>query len=244
MEIICSKTGSDGNFSMISDGKYSLAIDCGVRWDKANKMAGYKLIHASGLLISHVHQDHFTYINQFIPKMLNVFMGEEPFYSGNIIPAYERVYEDALHMIDGSQFTVGSFIVKPFKVPHANSDGTPCENYGFLIYSKVAKEKMLWITDCAYIENKFPPCDYYCVECNYIDVEDYSGELEYINQAVERRRLNSHLSLNRCIEFFKKQDLSKAKFIKLLHLTKTQGIIEDKIRERFIEEFPEIEVIT
>ncbi len=239
MEIICSKTGSDGNFSVISDGKCSLAIDCGVRWDKANKMANYNLLNVSAVLSSHGHYDHAAYISQFIQKGLNVYATEETWEKEPISIAYKGL----MHTLDGSQFTAGSFIVKPFKVPHANSDGTPCENYGFLIYSKATKEKMLWITDCAYIENKFPPCDYYCVECNYIDVEDYSGELEYINQAVERRRLNSHLSLNRCIDFFKKQDLSKAKFIKLLHLTKTQGIIEDKIRERFSEGFPGIEVI-
>ena len=243
MEIVCSKTGSDGNFSVIYDGKSYLAIDCGIPYEKANRLCGHKLIKAVALLVTHGHGDHFAYINQYIPRMLNIFMGQEPFYSGCVAPGFDEIYEDALHIIDGSQFRVGTFIIKPFKVPHTNSDGSPCENYGFLIYSTVTKERMLWATDCAYIEQRFPPCEYYCIECNYIDVGNYENELQYVNAPVERRRFASHHSLNRCVEFFKHQDLSKAKFIKLLHLTKNQGIIEDEIKARFAKKFPDIEVI-
>ena len=153
------------------------------------------------------------------------------------------MYNKYKHTLSGEQFNVGTFTIKPFKVPHTNTDGTDCENYGFLIYSKHTKEKMLWVTDCVYIAYKFPPCDYICVECNYIDVEDYSQELKYNNVVVESRRLRSHLSLNHCIDFLKLQDLSKTKYIKLLHLTKSQGIIEDEIKERFNKEFPKMEVI-
>ena len=36
---------------------------------------------------------------------------------------------------------IGTFIIKPFKVKHLNSDLTECNNYGYLIYSKVTKNK-------------------------------------------------------------------------------------------------------
>ncbi len=239
MYLICSKTGSDGNFSVISDSVSCIVVDCGVKWEKANKMSGYTLIDADAMLVSHAHGDHAAFISQFIQHGLNVYATEETWAKEPISPAYNGL----MHTIDGSQIIAGSFIVKPFKVPHTNSDGSPCENYGFLIYSTVTKEKMLWVTDCAYIENKFPPCDYICIECNYLDIEDYSKELEYVNSMVEKRRFTSHLSLNRCVSFLHKQDLSRVKFIKMLHLTKTQGIIKDKIKERFEEEFPSIEVV-
>lgn len=239
MKIICSKTGSDGNFSLISDGQLSIAIDCGIRWEKANKMSGYTLMDVCAVLSSHSHGDHVAFISQFIQHGLHTYATKETWRKEPISPAYKGI----MHTLDGSQITVGTFIVKPFKVPHTNSDGSPCENYGFLIYSRCTGEKMLWITDCAYIENKFPPVEYICIECNYIDVDDYSSELDYINPAVEKRRFSSHLSLNRCVDFIKNQDLSKVKFIKLLHLTKNQGIIEDEIKARFAKEFPEIEVI-
>lgn len=55
MEIVCSKTGSDGNFSFISDGQSYLAIDCGLRYAIANKKSGYKVLNSSGLLVTHFH---------------------------------------------------------------------------------------------------------------------------------------------------------------------------------------------
>lgn len=177
-------------------------------------------------------------MQDFIAKGIQTYACNEVWQKQPISKGYER-YKN---IIDGSQFNVGTFKIKPFKVPHTNSDGMPCENYGFLIYSTVTKEKMLWITDCGYISNKFPACDYICVECNYIDVEDYSKEIEYLNKITEKRRFFSHLSQNNCIKFLKMQDLSKIKFVKLLHLTKSQGIIEDSIRDRFAKEFPNMEV--
>ena len=247
MEIICSKTGSSGNFSVISDGASSLAIDCGVPWDKALRMSSYGLLDACALLVSHGHGDHLGYINQFVKGMMNVFMSKETWdkgiENGTINRWTAEVYNDNVSFFDGSQFKVGTFVVKPFKVPHTNTDGSPCDNSGFLIYSTATKEKMLWVTDCAYITQKFPPLDYICIECNYVDVEDYSKEAAFTNIPLESRRVQSHLSLNRCVDFLKKQDLSKIKFVKLLHLTHHQGIIEDVIRERLAKEFPSLKII-
>lgn len=149
-----------------------------------------------------------------------------------------------VNVIDaGKQFKVGTFIVKPFDVAHTNSDSTPCKNLGFLIYSTITKEKMLWITDAAYIESKFPPMDYICIECNYIDIDDYSEELQFVNSFVEQRRVRSHLSLNRCVQFLKQQDLSKIKEIHLLHLTESQGDIYNYIYNKMNKEFPGIKFI-
>lgn len=170
---------------------------------------------------------------------MKVYANEETWLKTQI----SRPVRNAVTIQAGKQFNVGTFIVKPFNVAHVNSDGTACENLGFLIYSTSTKEKMLWITDASYIESRFPPMDYICIECNYIDVEDYSKELEYTNKAVEKRRFNSHLSLSRCIDFLKKQDLSKVKEVRLLHLTKSQGEIKDEILSKMHNEFPSINFI-
>ena len=55
MNIICSKTGSDGNFSFITDGETNIAIDCGIRYATANKMCNYKILEVLGVLITHSH---------------------------------------------------------------------------------------------------------------------------------------------------------------------------------------------
>lgn len=140
----------------------------------------------------------------------------------------------------GKQFSIGTFLVKPFPVVHTNTDGSPCENSGFLIYSTVTKEKMLWITDASYIESRFPPVDYIGIECNYIDAEDYSDIIENVDTFVEKRRFTSHLSLKRCKQFLVAQDLSKVKEIRLIHLSKS--IIKDagtQMLKSMKEYFPE-----
>ena len=55
MKIVCSKTGSSGNFSMITDGVTYLAIDCGIGYDKATKISKFQLAKANALLITHFH---------------------------------------------------------------------------------------------------------------------------------------------------------------------------------------------
>lgn len=170
---------------------------------------------------------------------MKVYADEETWLKTKI----SRHTRNAVTIEAGKQFNVGTFIIKPFNVAHTNSDGSNCPNFGFLLYSTVTKEKMLWITDAAYIESKFPTMDYICIECNYVDIDDYANELEFVNTFVEGRRLRSHLSLDRCVEFLKQQDLSRIKEIRLLHLTESQGDIYNIIYSRMKKEFPNIEFI-
>ena len=182
---------------------------------------------------------HSAFISRFLHLGMKVYANEETWLKTKI----SRPTRNAVTIQSGKQFNIGTFIVKPFNVAHVNSDGTPCENLGFLIYSRATKKKMLWITDASYIESRFPPMDYICIECNYIDVEDYSSELQFVNTFVEGRRLRSHLSLDCCVEFLKQQDLSHIKEIRLLHLSESQGKIEETITNRMHKEFPSVKFV-
>lgn len=236
MDVLFSKTGSKGNASVISDGKTLIQIDAGISPDNVNKEIDYRIGEVSALIISHHHGDHSAYMQRFMKLGMKVYANEETWLKTKI----SKTKRNAVTINAGTQFKVGTFVVKSFDVAHVNSDGTDCPNLGFLIYSTVTKEKMLWITDASYIENRFSAMDYICIECNYIDVDDYSGELPFVNKFVEQRRVKSHLSLDRCIEFLKQQDLSKVKWIRLLHLTESQGVIYNNIYNKMQEEFPGI----
>lgn len=239
MNVVFTKTGSKGNASVISDGETLIQIDAGISPETVNKGIGYNLQNIEGILITHEHIDHTSSLSRFLRLGMKLYASEETLLKTRI-PGLRR----NVNVIEsGKQFKVGTFIVKPFDVAHTNSDATLCKNFGFLIYSTITKEKMLWITDAAYIESKFPPMDYICIECNYIDVDDYSDELQFVNSFVEQRRVRSHLSLNRCIQFLKQQDLSKIKEIHLLHLTESQGDIYNYIYNRMNKEFPKIKFI-
>lgn len=234
-----SKTGSDGNASVISDGETLVLIDCGINYKTVNKMIDYDLYKVHNAVITHKHSDHTSHATDFMRYGMKVWATNRTWKECFVL----GMKTNCKTFQQGKQFEIGTFLIKPFPVAHTNIDGSECENSGFLFYSKQTKERLLWITDAAYIENTFPAVDYIAVECSYFDVEDYSSELKYINTFVEKRRLESHLSFNRCVKFLKKQDLSKVKEIRLLHITKSQGDIAEVMRERMMQEFPGIEVV-
>jgi phosphoribosyl 1,2-cyclic phosphodiesterase len=239
MKCLCSFTGSDGNASIITDGKTTLQIDAGINASKVNKASGYKLSEVSAILLTHKHCDHTAFVNDYLRLGMKVYALNETWLETPV----NGSKRNCKNFEYGKQFQVGTFIIKPFKVEHCDSDSEPCPNAGFFIYSTVDKEKGIWCTDCSVIENKFPPLDWIAIECNYIDVDDYSDELDTVNAFVEKRRFNSHLSLNRCIQFLKKQDLSKCKQIRLLHLSKQQGKIEETIIARMHNEFSDMDFV-
>ncbi len=233
-----SKTGSDGNASVISDGETLIQIDCGLNYKTVNRLMNYDLYKVHNAVITHKHSDHISYASDFMKYGMKVWATSDTWKNGYVIASKTncRTFQQ------GKQFEIGTFLIKPFPVAHTNTDGSVCENSGFLFYSKHTKERLLWVTDAAYIENTFPAVDYIAIECSYFDVDDYLGELEYINTFVEKRRLESHLSFNRCVKFLKKQDLSKVKGIRLLHITKSQGDIAEIMRDKMMQNFPKISI--
>ena len=239
MNVIFSKIGSKGNASFITDGNTIIQIDAGIQPDKVNREIGYKLGKVCGILVTHCHGDHAAFVERYLKLGMKVYANEDVWSK----TALSRSMRNAVTIEAGEQFELGTFLVKPFNVAHINSDGSDCPNLGFLIYSTVTKEKLLWATDASYIENRFPTLDYICVECNYVDVEDYKAELDYVNGFVEKRRVRSHLSLNRCVDFLKQQDLSRVKEVRLLHLTESQGSIYNIIYRRMNKEFPGVKFV-
>lgn len=210
MTVLFSQTSSNGNCSIIESGdKHLLVIDAGIKYKTVDKSIGYCLHKAVGLLITHHHKDHTLYLHEF---------------SKSGIPAYSYLPTDR-------EFGIASFFIRPLEMVHTNSDGSPCECRGFLILDKSTGEKMLWITDTKYIKNKFPPLDYYCIECNYFEQNDYEEDLDYIEKSVEQRRVQSHMSFESCVKFLKMQDLSKCKEIHLLHLSTK---MDDKERKSVV----------
>jgi phosphoribosyl 1,2-cyclic phosphodiesterase len=216
MTILWTKTGSDGNCSVIetSDGSLFM-IDCGIRLDIVNQQIGYRLNEINYCLVTHNHQDHVGYIQKVLGRGIEVYC---PLSSIPDIPqskfCVKNINPKSTIKLGGVGITV-----KPFPLIHTNSNGEKCEIYGFLIKENATGKTLLWATDTQYIPQKFPPCDIYALECNYSEVDNYCEDGEYMNAIVEKRRLVSHQSLQSLVEFLKKQDLSKCREIHLIHIS-------------------------
>lgn len=229
MKIVYSSTSSKGNCSVIesSDG-HLLIIDSGIKYKTVDKEIGYRIHKADALLISHIHKDHTAFLEDFIFYGIKTFISHKTLSGCNIYAS-----KDCFWFIDESnRIDTESFSIIALEMNHTNSNGTPCECFGFLIMDKSTGEKMLWATDTQYIKNKFSPLEYYCIESNYFEKNNYDGELDYLEKSVEQRRLLSHMSFESAIKFLKMQDLSKCKEIRLLHLSNSLSEEDKKKMKR------------
>lgn len=229
IETLYSKTGSSGNCTVFDDGNMMFGFDCGIPQKEVNSGIFYKISKLKHIFVTHAHVDHGKYCGEFLKRGTHLYMGKE---TKETLGLSDNYY---LHVVESKkQFQInGNLIVKPFEVPHCNSDLTPCENFGYLVYSKNANEKLLYVTDCHYIPQKFSGLNRIFIECNYKPLESYFGEVgyPYNSTIVEKRRFESHMSVKACIEFLSKQDLSQTKEIRLLHLSSSQYYLKDTIKQ-------------
>jgi len=208
MEIKILASGSDGNAYIISDGNSDILLECGLSLKRLQKLASYNI--PLNCLVSHCHLDHAKAAKDLIDQGYNVYLAAETAESLNLSGYF-------VHIVNaGQQFTIESFIIVPFDLYHCNSDGSSCKNLGYLIYSTVIKEKILFATDTAYIKNQFKSLNYIMIEVNYDDDIMNSVSVD----EVEKRRYKSHMSLETAINFIKSTDLSNVECIYAIHLSK------------------------
>lgn len=214
MRVIYSNTSSKGNATVIqSDSGELLCVDAGLPYSKVNKAIGYKLHECKCVLLTHQHSDHTSHAKEYQKRGMLIFASGETGEACDFQGLWSSFYKQA--------FDVPGFKVKPFELIHNNSDGSDCPCYGFLIRDESNGELLLHATDTQYIEQRFPACDIYCLEANYWEQDDYSDDLEAIEKVVEQRRVRSHMSINTMVGFLEKQDLSKCREIRLLHMSES-----------------------
>lgn len=201
MEIKVIASSSRGNCYFVSDGITSLLIEAGVNLNRIRKHVN--LASLDGCLITHEHLDHSKYAKE-IAKYCNIYSSDGTLKALGDFGNFEfrkKVIDKAI--------TIHTFKVKTFKTVHDAKDPV-----GFLIYSSHLKETLFFATDTKVIKNRFKNLDYIMIEANYsltIAEKDLT--------ALERRRHNTHLSLEGVIAFLKTLDLAKTKKIYLMHLS-------------------------
>ena len=125
----------------------------------------------------------------------------------------------------GNQFRLGDFDIMPFKTVH-----DAAEPVGFLIANSNG-EKLLFLTDTAYCEYKFKGLTQIMIECNFSN--DIINEQD-MPTGQKQRLLNSHMSLERVLDFFDASDTSKLEEVHLIHLS--DGNSDEKLFKRKVQE--------
>lgn len=209
MDIKVLGSGSKGNCYIVSDGVTSLMLDCGLPLKQILIACKFKMSEISACLVTHNHMDHIKAAKGLASYAVPVYASQGCLNASGLQGSYFKVVKSQ------EQFTVGTFRIMPFDVEH----DVP-EPLGFLLYSTVTKEKLLYFTDTYYLKYKFSGLTHIMGECNYSKVDlQRSVDEGRVNKALAERLLFSHMSLEHFKEFLQANDLSKVKQIYLLHLS-------------------------
>lgn len=211
IEVKCLASGSKGNSYAVDDGESALLLEAGI---PAKKMlSGYLslLPRVAGCLITHEHQDHAKGAAKLADRGMDLYATAGTF--GNLTEI-DRPYRK--HIIRaGEQFTIGTWVVLPFETKHDAAE--PC---GYLLYSKTAREKLLFATDTYYIPNRFRALNVIMVECNYsLPILEQNIRDGLVPESMKPRLLRSHFGLENVLDFFKVNDMRPVRQIYLLHLS-------------------------
>jgi phosphoribosyl 1,2-cyclic phosphodiesterase len=223
----CLASGSSGNSYAVDDGKSALLLEAGIPAKKI--LSGYLSIlpRVAGCLISHEHQDHAKGADGLAARGIDLYMTSGTFCGiedrfGKIDHPYRA------HVIRaGEQFNLASWIVLPFETKHDTTE--PC---GYLLYSTVAREKLLFATDTYYIPNLFRSLNIIMVECNYsLTLLDASIRDGRVPEIMKPRLLRSHFGLENVKDFLLANDMSTVRHIYLIHISQNNGDPEQFRRE-------------
>lgn len=220
MDIRVIASGSKGNAYLISDGVTSILIEAGVPVPVIQKAIGFKLSEIAGVFISHEHNDHAQGAKRLLERGLPVYMTDGTRNALSLPRRAHRTLERDVAPLgllseDYLSVIVGTFVVQPFETVH-----DAAEPVGFWIWSSVTDERLVFVTDSAYIKHTFQNVDYFLVECNHSEEGLSQMVRENPNKNSLRNRIRrNHLSVENATEWLRKCGASKAKRIYLLHLS-------------------------
>jgi phosphoribosyl 1,2-cyclic phosphodiesterase len=205
-------SGSSGNLYRISDGTTILMLECGLRFREIRQAFKFQLSGVDGCLLSHCHQDHAKSAKDLMRAGVPVYMSAGTAGQLSLTGHRAKIVKPLV------KFQVGSFTILPFPTEHDSA-----EPFGFLVKSS-SGEKLLFITDSCYCKYRFANVNYFLVECNYskdILAENVAAGL--VSPSIESRIKRSHFEFGRVKEFFRAQDMSKARGICLIHVSRGNG---------------------
>lgn len=211
MEFIPLASSSRGNAYLVKDqGASPLLLEAGLPINRLRdklREHGVMLSDLAGCLVSHEHQDHAKAVKDLLKVGVDCYMSEA---TGTALGVVEH---HRFHTIFRQAFYVWDWWVIPFDLEH---DAT--EPKGFFITH--GTDRLLFIPDTAYVQNRFESPTIISVECNNI-AELLSKNIQegYIPAIVGKRVRRSHMSLENLISMLKANDLSRTRQIFLMHLS-------------------------
>jgi len=197
-------SSSHGNCYVVNDGETAILLECGISFRRIKKGLRFDLSAIRGCLVSHEHKDHAKSVMDVIKSGVEVFTSEgtADALDCTLITPVEA----------GVQFRVGSLEIMPFTTFH-----DAAEPLGFLIYSRVDGERLVFATDTVNLGYRFPGVNLLALEANYDT--DILSRCERMPDKVKHRVTNSHMEIETLCKYLQALDLSQCRTVYLLHLS-------------------------
>lgn len=205
-------TGSKGNAYLLENGEEALLIECGVNINAIKLALDYNLDKLVGCIVTHEHGDHAKSIKNLMELGVGVWATDGTHKACGTLKHHRALSLNGLR--GGSSFPIsimGEFRVLPFVVKHDAAE--PC---GFLINHPDCGTT-LFLTDSMYSIYTFKGLNNIIIEANYCPkiARKKLGDMEFLRNRV----INSHMSIDTCIDLLKANDLSAVNNIVLIHLS-------------------------
>ena len=206
MKLKCLGSSSKGNSYLLIGEHRTLLLEAGVSLGAVKIELDFKISNIDGCIITHEHLDHAGKISEYLKAGI-------PCYSSpGTIEATGIASHNFHPLFEKRKYKIGEFGVMPFPVIHDAK-----QPYGYLIHHPESG-LILFITDSKYSPYRFYGLNQVMIEANFsqdiIDDATLSGGLHPAQRA---RIMNSHMSLENCIDLLKANDLKAVNNIVLLH---------------------------
>lgn len=215
MKIVSLASSSRGNAHLVHDGETKLLLDCGLPFAKLkaalweHRECTGRLSHIQGCLVSHEHKDHARAARELSSYGVDIWASLGTLTALGLVGNYRS------RELRGIR-TIGSWEIRGFRVEHPDA----ADPRGFFLHSTETQERLLYVTDTAYVVPLFSGLTHIMIACNWSEgafSRPSSGD--WNNRAMRRRVRSHHMSLERVIAMLEANDLSRVEEIHLLHLS-------------------------
>lgn len=207
-------SGSGGNaYALHQEGAAPLLLEAGIPYKRLQVALRHQVSSLAGCLVSHEHGDHAMSVERLMRAGVDVYA------TGGTFDALGLTGHRAHPITALEPFDVGGrWIVTPVPAVH-----DAAEPVGFFVMAADG-DRLLYLTDTAYCAHRFEQLSIVMVEANYsselLRRQVTSGVVE---AQVAARTIRNHMSLERCIDLLKANDLSAAREVYLLHLSNSNA---------------------
>ena len=212
MKLKILSSSSKGNGYIIESENEALIIEAGMPLKVVKESLKYNISKVVGCFVTHRHNDHAKYVDQYAKNGIPVFVNED-IHNNSSYPQLLNKYEN------GRMYYVPEFWVWPFELKH----DVPCS--GFIIDHN-SMGQCLFVTDTYYVPNTFNGLSHIIIEANY------SKQILQKNPVMHDQHIyKGHMEIDTTKDFLKSNDLSKVNNIVLTHLSDANSDAERFKRE-------------